>query len=179
MNRPNIYLIGYMCSGKTTLARALGAYTGRCVIDLDELVEQQAGMSVAEMFEKHGEEAFREAESRALRSTADISDAIVACGGGTPCRPGNIEWMNANGITVLLEADRDRLLTRLAEGASRRPLIAHMSPGEIESYIDNAIESRRSHYERARYRFDSSLLENESEIAGTAKLFISKFMSDD
>lgn len=168
-----------MCSGKTTLARALAAYTGREFVDLDELIEQRGGMSVSRIFATSGEAAFRQLERDTLLSTASLNGAVIACGGGTPCGAGNMEWMNANGVTVLLEANRPRLINRLIEGAAARPLIAHMTPDEIEQFVDGAIESRRPFYQLARHRFDSSLLENEAEVAATVQNFITKFMSDD
>ncbi len=168
-----------MCSGKTTLARALAAYTGRRFVDLDELVELRAGMSVGRIFDTLGEERFRQLEREALLSTASLENAVIACGGGTPCGQGNMAWINDNGLTVLLEANRGRLMSRLIEGAAKRPLIAQMSPDEIESFIDEAIESRRKFYELAHHRFDSSFLENEEEIAATVQKFINKYMSND
>ncbi|MCM1406525.1 MAG: shikimate kinase, partial [[Clostridium] fimetarium] len=109
-----VYLIGFMGSGKTTLGRALAAANPALrYVDLDEEVERRAGMSVREIFARHGERRFRQLESEALRDFASERNLIVGCGGGTPCQPGNMGFMNARGLTVLLRASDEALLRRL------------------------------------------------------------------
>ncbi len=173
-----IFLIGYMCSGKTTLGRALAVRTGLPFVDLDDLIEERAGCPVKEIFATKGEKAFREMEREALATAATLPDgAIIACGGGTPCYGDNMEFMNGRGLTVhLVVSDNDRLLTRLREGKAKRPLIAHLSDGEIESFITGQMASRRPYYTRAAEEFDSSRLENEAEVEETVSMFISKFI---
>ena len=103
-----VFLIGFMGAGKTTLGRALSgsnAFPGAArldYVDLDELIERHEGLSVREIFRTRGEAAFRSLESRMLREAACRNDVIIGCGGGTPCHSGNMEWMNAHGVTVLL-----------------------------------------------------------------------------
>lgn len=173
-----IYLIGYMCSGKTTLGRALGATTGRPFVDLDDLIESRAGCTVREIFATRGEAAFREMESEALALASETpGGAIIACGGGTPCFGTNMDYMNSRGVTVWLDvSDRDRLLERLKEGRAKRPLIAGLSDEEIEEFITRQMETRRPHYSRANVLFDSSQLENEEEVATTVGRFIDQIL---
>lgn len=169
-----------MCSGKTTLGRALSCRINRPFVDLDEYIEQMAGMSVSEIFSRHGEAHFRELERTALRRLAsDPACPVVACGGGTPCQPGNMELMNSLGMTILLECERDRLMRRLREGRDRRPLVAGMTDSELERYADESMRRRRDSYTRARARFDSTRLETEDEIRDTVNLFIATFLTDD
>ncbi len=87
-----VFLVGYMCCGKTTLGSAVAAELGVPFVDLDEWVERRAGCSVREIFATQGETAFRRMERAALREVAsgDGRGAIVACGGGTPCQRGNM-----------------------------------------------------------------------------------------
>ncbi len=174
-----IYLIGYMCSGKTTLGRALARATGRPFVDLDDLIEERAGCTVREIFASRGEAAFREMETEALAAASETpGGAIIACGGGTPCFGSNMDFMNARGITVWLDVtDHERLLVRLKEGKAKRPLIASLTDGEIESFITRQMETRRPHYSRARVLFDSSLLENEEEVAATVGRFIDQIIT--
>lgn len=173
-----IFLIGYMCSGKTTLGRALGELTGRPFVDLDDLIEQRAGRSVKEIFATEGEGRFREMEREALAEASALpGGAIVACGGGTPCFGDNMDFMNGIGLTVhLVVSDRGRFLNRLSEGKAKRPLIAALSDSEIEQFVDRQLEVRLPHYTRAKAEFDSSRLDSESEIAETAGMFIRKYI---
>ncbi|MDE7396684.1 MAG: shikimate kinase, partial [Muribaculum sp.] len=98
-----------MGSGKTTLGRELQRLTGRQFVDLDALIEDQFGMSISDIFALKGEGYFRRLEAETLRSTANMSDAIVALGGGTPCHGDNMDWLLDNGITVFLDAPVEKL----------------------------------------------------------------------
>jgi len=165
-----------MCSGKTTLGRALARRLGRVFIDLDDYVADRAGMPVSEIFSRHGEVEFRRLERLSLGELAGRADApVVACGGGTPCYGDNIDRMNALGDTVLLQCARPRLLRRLREGRAARPLIADMDDAGLERFADSHERSRRPCYERARHRFDSTYLETEDEIRDTVSRFITQF----
>lgn len=174
-----IFLIGLPCCGKTTLGRALAA-TGRVAfVDLDEEVERRAGASVSEIFARDGEEAFRAMESAALRdiiAAAAERAVVVGCGGGTPCRPENIDAMLAAGEVVWLEAARERLLARLREFRAVRPAFAALGDGEIAAKADSLAAARRPHYSRASSRFDSTRLDTPAEVDDTVRLFISKYL---
>ena len=179
---PPIFLIGYMASGKTTLGRALAERHGARFADLDELIEQRAGMSVKEIFAAEGESGFRRRERAMLEELAAKGrdgggHTVIACGGGTPCQPGNMELMNAAGVTVWLEASGERLRNRLLEGRATRPLIASLSDDELIEFAARQLEARRPHYSAAAHRFDSSLLETPDEVAATALEFFNRFLS--
>lgn len=173
-----IYLIGYMCSGKTTLGKALASTTGRPFVDLDDLIEERAGCTVRKIFASRGEAAFRTMETEALAVASETpGGVIIACGGGTPCFGDNMDLMNSRGVTVWLDVtDRFRLLERLKEGRAKRPLIASLTDGEIEDFITRQMEKRRPHYSRAQVQFDSSLLETEEEVAATVGRFIDQII---
>lgn len=95
-----IFLIGFMGCGKTTLGRKLATRLGYTFYDLDHLLEEQAGMSVAEYFSSFGETAFRLAESEILKNTSYGENAVISTGGGLPCFFDNMDWMKAHGITL-------------------------------------------------------------------------------
>lgn len=173
MSHGHIFLIGYMASGKTTFGRALAIATGRRFVDLDEYVEQTKGCSVSEIFKRYGEDEFRRAETDALKLLAAEENLIIACGGGTPCQDGNMELMNRSGLTVWLDASVDVLLRRLRLESSKRPLVASLNQGdELARYVEGHLEGRLPHYSRAKLRFDSSRLENETQIAETVDKFL-------
>lgn len=172
-----------MGCGKTTLGRAVAERARVRFVDLDHYVEAQAGMSVREIFERHGEAHFRTMERAALRElTAAAADLdgeqmLIACGGGTPCQPGNMELMNECGITVMLDAPVERLHERLIEGAAQRPLIAALSAGELRERIIADLERRGPHYALAAERFDSSRLDNLKQVEETSRCFINRFIN--
>lgn len=165
-----------MCSGKTTLGRALGVRLGVDFYDLDSEIEREAGMSVTEIFDRYGESGFRDLESKVLARVAAIGNCIVACGGGTPCRPGAMELMNDAGITVRLVPDKRRHVRRLMSGRHKRPLIASIDNSmEMKNFLDFTESKREPDYCKARHRFDSTYLENPDEIRETVEKFIQQF----
>jgi len=168
-----IFLIGFMCSGKTTLGQALAKRLSVPFYDLDDLVEAKAGMSISEIFATRGEQAFRALEAETIATLAKGPDAIVACGGGTPCR--EEAWMAiGDGYTVWLKPENaDRLVKRLLDGRAKRPLIAEISSAEdMMRFAKATLQEREPHYSKADAVFDSSYLENEEEIAASIDKFI-------
>lgn len=172
-----IFLIGYMGSGKSTLGNALAPLTGLRFIDLDDYIEGREGMKISEIFAKRGEEAFREMERQTLAEVAAMEDVIIGCGGGTPCRPGAMELMNARGTTVYLDASFPRLLARLKEGRAKRPLIAQLDDEELARFITSSLETRMPYYSLASGSFPSDRLEDEVQIAGSCAAFIARFIA--
>lgn len=174
-----VFLIGFMCSGKTTLGRALAVRLGVDFHDLDTEIEREAGMSVKEIFTELGESGFRDIESRVLARVAAIGDCVVACGGGTPCRPGAMELMNEAGITVRLIPQVHRHVRRLMTGRHKRPLIAAISdPKEMKDFLDFTSAKREPYYCKAQHHFDSTYLENPTEIESTVERFVEQFFPE-
>lgn len=171
-----LFLIGYMGSGKTTLGRALACRLGCGFVDLDDYIEQTAGASVKEIFANEGEAGFRMRERKALEDIVLMKEVnIVACGGGTPCFFDNMEYMNEHGTTVLLDATLESLNRRLTIMRSNRPLIANLNDDELAAYIVKALESRMPYYQKARYRFASDRLEDQSQIDESVDAFLKIF----
>lgn len=162
-----------MCSGKSTLGRAVAEITGVPFVDLDQAVERRAGMSVREFFETQGEEAFRRLERQLLGEMCQSGEAvIVACGGGLPCQPGAMDEMRRHGLTVWLRPSADRLIDRLMDGRDKRPLLAGIrTREEMRAFATDMLAKRTPYYAQAQAEFDSSLLETEEEIAATARRF--------
>lgn len=166
-----IFLIGYMGCGKTTLGMALAQCMGVPFIDLDDYIEERCEATVKEIFARVGEQGFREIERKCLDEVAlQAQGAIVACGGGTPCQPGNMELMNRVGLTIWLTTSAERIASRLAlpEQKAKRPLIAAMDDSEILDYVKSHLAQREPHYSQAQLTFDSTLLESVEEINDTA-----------
>ena len=118
----NIYLVGFMGAGKTTVARALERALDWPLIDTDERIVRQEGKSIAEIFADDGEEAFRRIETETLRDLSREGKRIISCGGGVAMREENRRIMKASGTTILLEASPETILERVRHD-DRRPLL--------------------------------------------------------
>lgn len=170
-----IFLIGYMGSGKSTLGRLVSAATGLPFIDLDTYIENRFHKSVRDIFQELGEDGFRKIERAMLEEVSSMEDVLIACGGGTPCFFNNMDVINGSGTSVLLEASLSVLHSRLKRGRHKRPLIAQLSDDELLEFIKKGVEARSPHYTRAKYRFNTSLLESETDREDTARRFIEQF----
>ena len=122
MRRRNLYLGGFMGSGKTTVGRCLGEQAGRPFLDLDELAEARTGFPVAELFRRRGEEAFRQLESELLEEAAALEGCVVALGGGALLREENRALLTG-GTLAILEVSPEEAARRTAREAGRRPLL--------------------------------------------------------
>jgi len=146
-----IFLIGFMGSGKTTYGRELAERSGKVFIDLDEVIEAEAGKKIPEIFATEGEERFRVLEHEALRRILAATDeAVIAVGGGTPCYFNNMDLMNDAGTTVYLKHPPEALADYLEEEPGKRPLIAGMDKEELRTYIAGKLKEREPYYRQAR-----------------------------
>ncbi|GAB4273467.1 MAG: shikimate kinase [Coriobacteriia bacterium] len=142
MNR-NIYLIGFMGSGKTTVGGIVSDALGLPFVDLDALIEERAGRTIREVFTDSGEGAFRALERLALAEVSGSGPAVVACGGGVVTVAQNIEVMRDTGVVVLLDVRPDEVLSRVG-GDDSRPLLDSDAEG-----IERLMRKRREAYVQA------------------------------
>ena len=119
----NVFLIGPMGSGKTSLGRRIAPKLGLEFIDVDEELEKRCGVEVAVIFEIEGEKGFRERESNLLAEIARVPDQLIATGGGSVLCEHNRDVIRANGTVVWLKTSVDQQIRRLARD-KRRPLLA-------------------------------------------------------
>jgi shikimate kinase len=120
---PNLVLVGFMASGKSTVGRRCARELGFRFHDSDELVERRAQMPVSRIFEEQGEEAFRTMEAAAIRDLARYRNVVIATGGGAVLNSANVAHLRRNGVIVLLWATPETILVR-AGGRANRPLLA-------------------------------------------------------
>ncbi len=138
-----------MGSGKTTVAKKLAASFKYRFVDLDDEIVKETQNSIAELFEKHGEDSFRMLEQKALHNTEKLDNAVISTGGGTPCFFDNMDWMNEEGITVYLEATAGLLFHRLVNEKDKRPLLKKISEIELMEHIQEHLAQRESYYQKA------------------------------
>jgi shikimate kinase len=136
----HVWLIGMMGSGKSTVGRLVAEHLDRPFYDTDVAVESAAGMTIMEIFERFGEDGFRERERTAVAQIADETPGVVATGGGAILDPVSVETMGAAGTVVLLAVDPDVLIARVAEDGDR-PLLLDGIERAIRS-IDRARSDR-------------------------------------
>ncbi|QJW99166.1 shikimate kinase [Frigoriglobus tundricola] len=120
----NIILVGYRCTGKTTVGRRLAQLLGWPFADADDHIEAVAGRSVTEIFASEGETGFRDRESAALAELCARSGCVIATGGGAVLREPNRRLLKASGLVVWLTAAPDTLWGRMQTDpttAARRP----------------------------------------------------------
>jgi shikimate kinase len=144
-----IFFIGFMGCGKTTWSRKLAAHLGYDFVDLDQVLEEQAGMTIAEYFTTHSQEAFRELESKILKETPYADNAVISTGGGLPCFFDNMAWMNANGQTLYIKLSPKTLADRLDKGKTTRPLLHGLHGDELIAFIAEKLAEREDFYEQA------------------------------
>ena len=157
-----------MGAGKSAVGRCLQQRTGFALLDTDEIVASKFGMSIPEIFAKHGENKFREAETKALRAMAMPKQTIIVTGGGTVLGQENMEILRRMGVIVWLDGNEDTLFAR-ASRERNRPLLQTKKPRKTFSQI---FDARRSLYaDIADIRVDTSMLTNEEvTIAILSKL---------
>ncbi|MDE6802361.1 MAG: shikimate kinase [Muribaculaceae bacterium] len=175
-----IFLIGFMGCGKTTLGHAVAQLASIPLVDLDDYIEQKEGRSIRQIFADSGEDHFREIERHYLTHLAsEYPDAIIACGGGTPCREGAVDLMLEAGRVVWLQAPVDTIHARLClpQEQTKRPLIAAMDPDAMRQFIIRTLEVRSPFYSLAPDRFDASQLESAEQIRASAERFIDQYIT--
>ncbi len=151
-----IFLVGYMGSGKTTFGAELAKSLGIQWIDLDGLIEQQAGISVARIIVEVGEVTFRELERETLLGLSHGANAVISTGGGTPCFYQNMEVMKSSGIVIYLKCSAAQLAFRLKDETVDRPLLRGLSGPELENHIVNQLSQREKFYSQAHIIVDGN-----------------------
>lgn len=157
-----LFLLGFMGSGKSHWGRIWSRIAGMPFYDLDDMIEKTEQLSIADIFEKKGDSRFREMEYAALRSFEGQHSGVIACGGGTPCFGENLSWMNANGITVYLEATPNQIHQRVLEEMPKRPLLKNVNPAELLLFIEQKLKEREPFYRQAKFTLHVTELNNNS-----------------
>lgn len=144
----NIYLIGFMGTGKSTVGKALARSLNREFKDLDELIEEREKKKIVEIFEEFGEEYFRKAETEVVRSISEKKGLIVATGGGVVINEENFNLLKKSGILITLVASPETIYERVKK-SSERPLL------NVENPLDTI---KKMMFERAYYYIKSDFI---------------------
>lgn len=141
----NIFLIGFMGCGKSTITRRLSEKLGVTQVEMDEQIVQEQGMPITEIFEKYGEEHFRDIETALVHRLQAEDGVVVSCGGGAVLREENRKMMKESGVIVWLTAEPETILERVKHGTDRPILNGHMN---VE-YITELMAKRHDCYDAA------------------------------
>jgi shikimate kinase len=150
MSRQNIYLIGLMAVGKSTVGRLLGQSLGYEFYDTDQVIEERAGADIAWIFDVEGEEGFRDREQLVLDELTGLEGVVIATGGGIVLREVNRQILAGRGAVILLDSPLDRLVERTQKD-KKRPLLDVGDRRETLARLQ--LERQALYAEIADYRF--------------------------
>ncbi len=140
MTADKVYLVGFMASGKSTLARALAHRMDWGVEDIDDLIEARERRTIAGIFAAHGEPYFRNIEREMIRLVQPMRHVVVATGGGTFADPENRALINLDGLSIWIDVPLDDLIPR-SPLDGRRPLAANRA--ELERLYAVRVDAYR------------------------------------
>ena len=157
----NIAIVGFMGTGKTTIAKLLANKLKRPYVDLDDQIETKEGMLILDIFSQKGEAYFRKAEKAVVSQISSGNNFVIACGGGVVLDEDNIKNLKKNGFIICLEATPEVILSRTKD-YKHRPLLNVDDPS---LKITELLEKRRSCYAKADYSLDTSDLSVQEVVA--------------
>lgn len=150
----NLILIGFMGTGKTSLGKLLANKLGKNFIDLDRKIEQDSGMTITEIFSKHGEKYFRELEKDAVKEVTTKKNLVIATGGGTVKDADNLRLLKNSGVIVCLTTSPEEIFLR-TERRGERPVLDN-SRDERLATIKKLLAERQKYYSQADYTIDTT-----------------------
>jgi shikimate kinase len=158
----NIFLVGFMGSGKSHWGHIWALKYGYTFYDLDAQIEAAFGMTVEQIFEKEGEDKFRELERYYLHKLENKKQFLIACGGGTPCFFDNLDWMKKNGEIIYLKAAPEEILSRVVDETLKRPLLKEVNAAELLFFIQQKLKEREPVYMKAHHVLEVVKLNEDS-----------------
>lgn len=171
MNKKNIYLIGLMGAGKTTIGRLLAKSLGLPFYDSDKAIEDVTGVDITTIFEFEGEQGFRLRESKMINELTELEEIVLATGGGVILDEQNTARLKDNGFVVYLQCSIDRILDRTSRN-SQRPLLNVENPREkIQALID---EREALYLSCADFVIDSGQMQSKAAVKEILKEYSSK-----
>lgn len=141
-----IFLTGFMATGKSKIGPILARRLDRIFVDTDELIVETAGKSIPRIFADDGEAAFRRIERGCVARAAGMPDAVIALGGGAVTQEDNWDTIRATGVCLCLRASAETIFTRLCRTEGERPLMAGLNDEERMEKIRSMLAARAPFY---------------------------------
>ncbi len=151
-NMNNIYLVGFMGTGKSVVGKEIARQLHRKFVDLDSLIEERQNRKISQIFAEDGEPYFRKVEKEVLKQTSAKRDLVVSCGGGIVLDKENIQIMKDSGAMVCLSASPEVIIAR-TRGYKHRPLLNVDNP---KKRIKELLEFRAPFYAQSDHTVDTS-----------------------
>jgi shikimate kinase len=148
----NIVLTGFMGTGKSSVGKMLAKQMGYDYCDLDDVIVEQAGMTINEIFARYGETHFRDLEAKAVNQVSTAENLVIATGGGAVIREDNRKRLRSTGIIVNLEASLEEITARLS-GNTDRPLL---KDEKSRQKVSAMLKEREPYYAEADIRIDTT-----------------------
>ena len=143
-----------MASGKTSIGEKIAKKLNLQFIDIDNVIEEESGLQISDIFTERGEDYFRNLEENALNKIIEKENVVIAAGGGTTCFFDNMELMNKNGITVYIKLSALDLFNRLENSQTDRPLLKGLNKEKLLAKIVELLNKREKFYKQAQYTID-------------------------
>ncbi len=156
-----------MACGKSTIGRKLQKSLSLPLYDTDKVIVEREGMSVAEIFDKRGEEYFRHVESDVINNLISNNiSAVVSTGGGAPMWGDNMAKMNNAGLTVYLSRTAENICSRISLfGREKRPKLRGLNDAELLSFMQQGVAQRDERYREANFVIECDHCSDEIIIA--------------
>jgi shikimate kinase len=145
----NIFMIGYRCTGKSSVGKSLAAALGWTFIDADSELVKEQGLSISDIVSKQGWDAFREMERDVIKRLSRLKDCVVATGGGAVLDEANVNHMKQNGMLVWLKARPETISKRMLDDKRTRNFRPALTSKDLDDEIEETLASRRQYYEQA------------------------------
>lgn len=165
----NIVLLGFMGTGKTSIARKLAEDLGMKFVETDSVIEEREGITINEIFRTKGEPYFRKLESDVIEELASGEGLVISAGGGVVLNNQNIDVLEKNGILICLDAEPEEILRRVAH-EKHRPLLNVKDPFPLEK-IKELLNFRKPYYDKISVHVDTNR-KNIEELVREIKVFI-------
>ncbi len=150
----NIVLVGFMGTGKSAAGKKLAGILHRDFLELDDIIEKKEGMSIADIFEKKGEQHFRLVEKEIVKEASLRKSIIISAGGGSIVDEENFKNLKSSGTIICLKASPETILKR-TKGLKTRPLLNVSDP---KKQIEKLLEKRKSCYDKADFSIETDNL---------------------
>ena len=151
--KSNLVLTGFMGTGKTSLGKLLAEKLGRAFVDIDQKIEQDTGLTIPQIFEKHGEKYFRELEKKVVAEISQRHGLVIATGGGTVKDEENLRLLKNSGVIICLTTEPEEIFRR-TERRGERPVLD--SDEDRLQTIKNLLAQRQKFYAQADYTIDTT-----------------------
>ena len=151
----NVILIGFMGTGKTSTGKMLASKLGCAFIDMDQKIEEEAGMCIPDIFAQKGEAHFRQLEQDLVERLSARRNAVISTGGGTVKNPDNVAAFKKSGIIICLSASVDAVLERTKRHGTR-PVLDQADQGDRRKAVESLMAERKDLYKQADFTVDTS-----------------------